>query len=106
INNFEKDLDVTREDNEDPSSKYISDTSVVEEAVEEHTDEEVAEKKIPQFTAPENTYEHDPGAHPVDEDEYSKYGYNDHSVSDQVGEPNEGAVENTGKEENKPSEQS
>ena len=107
INNFEKDLDVTREDQEE--STYASDTDTPidgeEEAIEEHTDEEIVEKKFPDFTAPENTYQHDPGAHPVDETEYYKYGYNDHFATDQTEESDEGSVENTGKEDDKPSEQ-
>src|SRR5690606_22101719 len=97
INNFEKDLDVTREDQEE--STYASDTDTPidgeEEAIEEHTDEEIVQKKFPDFTAPENTYQHDPGAHPVDETEYYKYGYNDHFATDQTEESDEGSVENT-----------
>lgn len=107
INNFEKDLDVTREDQEESTYTSGTDTPIdgEEEAIEEHTDEEIVEKKFPDFTTPENTYQHDPGAHPVDETEYYKYGYNDHFATDQTEESDEGSVENTGKEDDKPSEQ-
>lgn len=107
INNFEKDLDVTREDQEESTYASNTDTPIdgEEEAIEEHTDEEIVEKKFPDFTAPENTYQHDPGAHPVDETEYYKYGYNDYFATDQTEESDEGSVENTGKEDDKPSEQ-
>lgn len=84
INSFEKDIkdiDVVEEDK--PKSSTTAATAVattvaadglteVEEAAQE------TEKKIPQFTQPENTVQHDPGAHPVDESEYYKYGYKDY----------------------------
>ena len=82
INNFEKDLDVKVEDKptytstpaEQPASNEPLQTS--EELAS--TESPVEEKKIPQFSAPENSVQHDPGAHPVDESEYYKYGYNDY----------------------------
>lgn len=95
INNFEKDLDVTNVDDDRSSSTYkaSSQSSVddVAEATDEPaidgTDSELAsEKKFPGFTAPENTYQHDPGAHPVDETEYYKYGYNDYFASEDQAE--------------------
>lgn len=85
INNFEKDLDVTVEDSPQVN---IPDTKVSTiEHQEEVTDqdivtEDVAEKKFPQFSAPENTYQHNPGGHPADDTEYYKYGYNDHFASE------------------------
>lgn len=98
INNFEKDLDVTAEDNntsatENRSSNYDTaeeypDTETYNpDAIDtDVTDTEggasAPEKKFPEFSTPENTYQHDPGAHPVDETEYYKYGYNDHFASE------------------------
>ncbi|WP_225554540.1 twin-arginine translocase TatA/TatE family subunit [Sphingobacterium bovistauri] len=83
INNFEKDLDVRVEDK--PTQRNAA-AEVKVEATEntEPTEElvsgeaNVEEKKFPQFTQPENTVMHDPGAHPVDDTEYYKYGYNDY----------------------------
>lgn len=89
INNFEKDLDVTNVDdngsspsrsNPDPVTNDDHTTGTTTEVVDGDTPS--AEKKFPQFTAPENTYQHDPGAHPVDETEYYKYGYSDHFAAD------------------------
>lgn len=83
INNFEKDLDVKVEDKptytstpaetQTPTNNELDTTEEIAA-----TDTPVEEKKFPQFTAPENTVQHDPGAHPVDESEYYKYGYNDY----------------------------
>jgi len=82
INNFEKDLDVKVED----SPKEYASTSTSSSEAPAVENQEVAsaeesastEKKLPQFTQPENTVQHDPGAHPVDETEYYKYGYKDY----------------------------
>jgi len=115
INNFEKDLDVTAEDKKydspTPDDAYSEvsegeDGTGAEDAVAD-IDADEPEKSLPQFTTPENTYQHDPGAHPVDDTEYYKYGYNDHFASDQpADEPAaEESVENTGAAGNKPSEQ-
>ncbi|MBE8719541.1 Sec-independent protein translocase subunit TatA/TatB [Sphingobacterium pedocola] len=92
INNFEKDLDVTIED-KDTAPQKTEDTSTFSEDVENSNviDEQetpVAEKKFPEFTKPENTYQHDPGAHPVDESEYYKYGYNDDFANQNATEDN------------------
>lgn len=82
INNFEKDLDVTVEDK--PKANTVQNASPVEEVVEtvaevQGEEEPVKEKKFPTFSAPENTYQHNPGGHPpVDETEHYKYGYSDH----------------------------
>lgn len=92
INNFEKDLDVTVEDKPAQTSSpaptqkptTVAETEQVETAEELASAETPAaeEKKFPQFTQPENTVQHDPGAHPVDETEYYKYGYNDYFAED------------------------
>ncbi len=98
INNFEKDLDVTVEENSYNSSTPVDDTyAVVDEGeVEGEGIESDAEqtKNLPQFTTPENTFQHDPGAHPVDETDYYKYGYNDHFATDQAEGTSEEPVEN------------
>jgi sec-independent protein translocase protein TatA len=81
INNFEKDLDVKVEDKPTYTSAPAEpETPAATEEVEVAAVEEtpVEEKKFPQFSQPENTVQHDPGAHPVDETEYYKYGYNDY----------------------------
>ncbi|WP_140936612.1 Sec-independent protein translocase subunit TatA/TatB [Sphingobacterium lumbrici] len=94
INNFEKDLEVTVEDKEVARQK-TEDTSISSSEEVEGTDVSdeqetaVAEKKFPEFTAPENTYQHDPGAHPVDESEYYKYGYNDNFANQNTMENSE-----------------
>ena len=87
INNFEKDLDVKVEEKSSytstPSAPESTETTN-EEAIDQvaSADAPVEEKKIPQFTAPEHAVQHDPGAHPVDESEYYKYGYNDYFAED------------------------
>jgi TatA/E family protein of Tat protein translocase len=85
INNFEKDLDVTVEDKPQANAPKTEDT-VVNTAEVSSEDQTIAEtegeKKFPQFSAPENTYQHNPGGHPVDDTEYYKYGYNDHVSSE------------------------
>lgn len=87
INNFEKDLDVTVEDRA-KASNVASNTSTVEHQDEVNDQDTVVdggnEKKFPQFSAPENTYQHNPGGHPVDDTEYYKYGYNDHFASEET----------------------
>lgn len=84
INNFEKDLEVKVDDT--PSNASKSDTTskqdggdeVAKVEVEEGEVQEGEEKKaFPAFTVPDNTVQHDPGAHPADANEYYKYGYND-----------------------------
>lgn len=85
INSFEKDLDVTVE--EKPKS-YTSTEEKVEQVTEEtetktdSEEEEVAAKKFPTFTAPENIFQHNPGGHPADDNDYYKYGYSDHFAED------------------------
>ncbi|MCI0920780.1 Sec-independent protein translocase subunit TatA/TatB [Sphingobacterium rhinopitheci] len=83
INSFEKNLDVTVEDKApvyNSNDTTVEPVSVenVEEQIATATDEAVQEKKFPNFSAPENTYQHNPGGHPADDSEYYKYGYNDH----------------------------
>lgn len=90
INNFEKDLDVTVE--EKPKANISQEKAIIAEPIQDiPTDTEVVEaeviepvqeKKFPNFTPPENTYQHNPGEHPADGTEYYKYGYNDHLASD------------------------
>lgn len=96
INNFEKDLDVTVEDNPTPKqtkSQSISDeinkqndqahTDEAEEGAE--TTEQTEEKKtFPSFTAPENTYTHHPGQQPSSGEEHYTYGYQDHFAQDET----------------------
>ena len=90
INNFEKDLDVTTEDKKYDSPQADDVHNEVDEGEGDNVvagaSPEETEKSFPQFTTPENTYQHDPGAHPVDETEYYKYGYNDHFASDSSAE--------------------
>lgn len=100
INNFEKDLDVTVEDKKSvtPTSVEQQPTSgVAEGEVAEELatsgDAPVEEKKFPQFTQPEHSVQHDPGAHPVDETEYYKYGYNDYFSEEENSEVKESNTE-------------
>ncbi|MFD2969737.1 Sec-independent protein translocase subunit TatA/TatB [Sphingobacterium bambusae] len=83
INNFEKDLDVTAE--EQPKA----DSQTAEVPTEEAVEEQVAEAKpkeekkpLPTFSAPENTYQHDPGQQPSSGDQHYQYGYNDHFAAE------------------------
>lgn len=88
INNFEKELDVTTQD----TPQIDTAAEVVEDNVVADT---THDKKIPQFSTPENTYQHNPGGHPADDTEYYKYGYNDHFASeDTVPESIEGKEDN------------
>lgn len=95
INNFEKDLDVTVEDKAKiPTNQeaMIQVDAPVDTPVEGAV-EEVAEKKFPNITPPENTYQHNPGGHPVDETEYYKYGYTDHFAEENDKVTDENPVE-------------
>ena len=107
INNFDKDLDVT------DSSKSSSNTTntntpvqhentVVENAVdvEKVEAEPIAEKKFPQFSAPEGTFQHNPGGHPEEPIEHYKYGYTDHFASNENTE-GENGVDKSSQEEQK-----
>ena len=100
INNFEKDLDVTVDDkkttNSTPVEQKTTTTPTNVEGSEEVASAEapVEEKKFPQFSQPENSVQHDPGAHPVDDTEYYKYGYNDYFSEDKK-EGEESKVEET-----------
>lgn len=106
INNFEKDLDVTVEDKKTATSTPVEEKSSTAVAEGNGTDELVAtdvpvdEKKIPQFTPPENSVQHDPGAHPVDDTEYYKYGYNDYFSEDKP-QGEESKVDDTAAETSK-----
>ena len=106
INNFEKDLDVKVEDKPSYTSAPAEpETPATAEEIASNdevasTDAPAEEKKFPQFTQPENTVQHDPGAHPVDETEYYKYGYKDYFAEEnQEGEAT--ADQNTEKEQTK-----
>lgn len=102
INTFEKELDVTVEDT--PAAKSKSATLAEEmnaqaaqpdlpkaaadanEAFAKADGEEQAEKPeeqkgFPAFTAPQNTYQHNPGEQPSSGDDHFSYGYNDHFAS-------------------------
>lgn len=86
INNFEKNLDVTVEDK--PKAYSAESNTSSSEQTEVLSEEDVvadnaSDKKFPQFSSPENTYQHNPGGHPVDDTEYYKYGYNDHFASEE-----------------------
>ncbi|SFT12319.1 Sec-independent protein translocase subunit TatA/TatB [Sphingobacterium wenxiniae] len=87
INNFEKDLDVTVEDK--PAAKTHPTSAAIANEINQQAEvgtEEVAKveeteevkKSFPQFTAPENTYQHNPGQQPSSGEEHYTYGYNDH----------------------------
>lgn len=79
INNFEKDLDV-KVDESTTASTSNNDATVENNTSADLEDgaEAPQEKKFPEFTAPENTYQHNPGGHPADGNDYYKYGYSDH----------------------------
>lgn len=105
INNFEKDLDVKVEDK--PTAKNTSTTTNFDVTENSESTEELAatespteEKKFPQFSQPDNTYQHDPGAHPVDQSEYYKYGYNDY-FSEEKNETEDVKVDDSPKQESK-----
>lgn len=88
INSFEKNLDVTVEDKApvNQNTETIVEPAAVdnvEEQIAAVADEPVPEKKFPNFSAPENTFQHNPGGHPADDSEYYKYGYNDHFVDEE-----------------------
>ena len=85
INNFEKDLDVTVE--EKPKTPYAqapaaaTAADVAADAAPEGAElANVAEepKAFPQFTAPENTFQHEPERKPESGDTHYTYDYSDH----------------------------
>lgn len=87
INNFEKDLESIDEDPIAQPKTSVSETMSPTDTTPSSTSEERAEpqseKKPPQFTTPEGTYQHAAGPG-VDsgQDSYYKYGYNDHFVGE------------------------
>lgn len=87
INNFEKDLDVTVEDQ--PANKTRSQTisdeinQQKEDREETDTTEEETKKEFPTFTTPENAMQHHPGAQPASDDEHYTYGYDDHFANEE-----------------------
>ena len=105
INSFDKDLDVTVDEK-------VADTQVseveVKEAVEEIEKEEEAQlakkeekKPLPTFTAPENTYEHNPGQQPSTGDQHYTYGYNDHFAPESPATDGESVVKTDAEETTK-----
>ncbi len=89
INNFEKDVD-------EKKTAEIPSSSVTEEVETASTDTTSEEKKTPQFSAPEGTYQHDPGRQP-DYDphaEHYNYGYKDNFASN-TDSGSEASVEKT-----------
>ncbi|GHE23076.1 Sec-independent protein translocase subunit TatA/TatB [Sphingobacterium griseoflavum] len=85
INNFEKDLDVTPEE----QAKIAEQSAEVKE--EEKLTEVVAEgnakeekKALPQISTPDHVYQHDPGQQPSTGDQHYQYGYNDHFASEEA----------------------
>lgn len=89
INNFEKDLDVTV-DESSTTRKYVKNDFSEPDVAVANTDTEtteVPEKKVPSFTPPENTYQHNPGGHPADGTDYYKYGYSDHFAEENNDSP-------------------
>jgi len=108
INNFEKDLDVKVEDTKPQAPVKQVETATIEPVqdtpVETTTAEVIPEKKFPNFTPPENTYQHNPGEHPADGTEYYKYGYNDHFAGDDASAKEAAPVVEGESVDNKPSE--
>lgn len=93
INNLERELDVNVEEETKTtsvvdygSSAEGEDTASEETEVEE---EQLNKDKHPGFGAPENTYQHNPSEHPEEENEYYKYGYNDHFASETEEKPSD-----------------
>ncbi|WDF69820.1 twin-arginine translocase TatA/TatE family subunit [Sphingobacterium oryzagri] len=92
INNFDKDLDVTVEDAPrsavDQTVKSPAEASGAEQSTVT-ADNQVAQAKpaeekkpLPKFSAPENTFQHNPGQQPSADEEHYSYGYNDHFAKD------------------------
>ena len=90
INNFEKDIDDIKKDIEtEPEPSKASGGNAADQPVSQGNEEpdvvvdnseksaQSEEKKTPQFTAPEGTYQHKPYTPPTSDDYYS-YGYKDH----------------------------
>ncbi|TDS12467.1 Sec-independent protein translocase subunit TatA/TatB [Sphingobacterium paludis] len=84
INNFEKDLDVTADEQVADASVTVAEQEVKETgenldvAEEEQLATKEEKKPLPTFSAPENTYQHNPGEQPATGDQHYTYGYNDH----------------------------
>lgn len=120
INNFEKDIDDIKKDIEadpEPTVKPnpepvnagdAGDTADAEErtAAESQSQAKETEKKTPQFTPPEGTYQHKPYTPPTSDDYYS-YGYNDHfaqgDTSDSDAHDQTNSEEELAKKDQKPS---
>ncbi|MGJ1419266.1 Sec-independent protein translocase subunit TatA/TatB [Sphingobacterium spiritivorum] len=105
INNFDKDVE-EKKIAETPAEPVTQQTETAQTASTASPDQE---KKLPQFSAPEGTYQHEPGRQP-DYDpnaNHYNYGYNDHFASNQQAEvPSEeqahAAVSPQPSSENKP----
>jgi len=81
INNFEKDLDVVVEEKPSVPNTPVDDTA------DQPAGEENTQNGAPQFTAPEGTYQHQPGREPdYDQQNYYQYGYNDHFAGEKPAE--------------------
>lgn len=117
INNFEKDIDDIKKDIEaDPEPKVTPDAEPVNiadsvdsedsTAIEPQSQTEETEKKTPQFTPPEGTYQHKPYTPPTSDDYYS-YGYNDHfaegDTPDSDGKDQTGSEQELAEKDQKPS---
>ena len=76
INNFEKQVDEIKTDiDKEPEQKAL--VSNTEDNQNENNEDNSVEKKVPSFSAPTGTYEHQPYKEPT-ADDYYRYGYNDH----------------------------
>jgi len=83
INSFDKDLDVTADEKVADTPAPIAEDKVgtldkIEKEEESQLAKKEEKKPLPTFSAPENTYEHNPGQQPSAGDQHYTYGYNDH----------------------------
>lgn len=94
INNFEKEVDVVKDDLKVDTEYHAPELASKDESSETDQEEDntvaKTEKKVPQFTAPEGTYEHQAYRTPTADDYYS-YGYKDHFASNETNEASEEA---------------
>lgn len=78
INNFERDLDVTVEEDLPTQKEVQADETKVATKEESEVGQEVARKGFPGFTTPEHAMQHQPEEQPPSSEEHYTYGYNDH----------------------------
>lgn len=95
INNFENELNVEVE--EEPQPKLISEKTESQEDVEEVKEDT---GQHPLFTPATGTYQHNPGVDGGPQDDYYKYGYDDHFASDAEPAQEENQVENNLNDQN------